>query len=695
MKKRSRRGPHARADFESLEKDKDFLALDAIGVPFDPFELMGVSHQERAFTRALSWMLDTKAGLGTQPFGILPLQSFVRLCLDGYEALPGASAQRVPELSSDIDGDTIEVLREIVYGSALRGNARAPDLVVRWRDRDGRQWVMVVEIKLDADEGTSQTNDYARWNKQAHPEAQRLLVFLTPDGRRPEVIDHRETVCCVRWRDVSFALSRALASRGEASAKGHFAVMALDAICARFGGDPEVEALVDAVSSRHMQAVARLQTRAPDTETGDFEKRFPGAVWRLRAARALSPRRSTELGSLVVTRRFAEAVAVAVNAHDGVLPKLRATAPHETAPHCVSWALGTLTERLGLQLMVTGGRAINAPSPRLWLGVWAPGLELDACLSARGQSEFLRDFPTTTAVTDVQSRWRWRCVGSPVTLPTSTTWTVTIAHFVERIVSLLDTVKALHERVRDDASQRLYSCDLDPELQLPTDSADRGAMESSPYEHFVRIGTRSPTGHPAELAPAHSVGLALIASFGGTGYLAYDYVPGPSVISTDTIFPTRSSVFIVGLPLFQHSRDSSLDALVTAIQKALDRSDTLILLGDQLDLDLARSLLPSLFAPIELFSDPTSIECDTTFSREKPRLVSNTPTHLTARVTLTSRATVLTTFIEAHTGKSWPLIARWSHGHSTVFLWLGGTWPMTLPSTDFARTFRTLTSVPG
>lgn len=676
---------------DALASDPDLAALDALGVPFDPLGVLGVSRQERPHTRLLAWLLDPTRGPDAHPFGARPLEVFARACLAAFDPLPGATLTRAPTLG-EIEPASVTVTREARYGTALRGNARAPDLVARWSEADGARWVLVIEDKLDADEGEDQTADYLRWAREAYPDAKRALVFLTPDGRPPRVTPDTDVVCRARWGDLADALLRDLNDRAPDTPSARFALTALESLSARLGGDARAGALVAWLHSRHPAALSRASSPTPDAEVIALTARFPSAVWRLRAARDSGLTRAPRARW---TRSFAEGVAYCVATLDPDAIVLTPTAPSIHAPRLASWTLGPLTERLGLQLFATEGRDVNAPSARLWVGLFSPNRDLASCLAQREQSHVLDAFPPAVPVTDASGRWRWLRVGEALALPPDHTALSFVELCARRVLDLLAPLAPLLDRVRDDPSQRLYSCDLDPTLQLPTDARDREDLSAAPHAQRVRVAARQPTGHPAELQHAHALGLALSSAFGGTRRLAYDYAPGPVVTVDDNppeVIPLSRDVFALGMPLLRGEPDPSLDALVDAAQRALSRRDAILLLGDTLDLGLARERLPEIFAPITSIAPPvTPDELSCTPDDPAVALVDRGPFAPAARVTLTPAAQVAVTF--ASRGARWPLVARWRARASPVTLWLGGTFPSSLPPDRFARAWSALTAL--
>jgi hypothetical protein len=512
----------------ALVGDPEFTALDARPVPFDPLAALGWSHRERAYTRFLAWLLGGHGDALGEVHGLGPLmlEALTTLCLRSADPLPGGGWSVVPAAPGAVDAAGLVVQTETAVGDGVRVAARAPDVCCMFRGRDGRSWLLVVEAKVDADEGTGQVRAYLDWMRAAHPSAQRVLAYVTPDGRAPEPTPEAvDPVIALRWGVLAAALGDALPP-GEDGPVG-FARSVLGAWKARHGGDPAVIAQVAALRARHPAAVARVASAAPRgrAETARVAA-HPRAVWHLQHGRG---------GAVGWSRRFAEAVARAVNP---ALGTLTATAPHAGLPDEVAWTIDGVTEALSLTLRCTPGRRLGVLRPRLWMSLYAPERTALAAFAEREQHDALAALPAATRALLYNARpvgasgaaWDSLCVGDPVIAPEGGGFDDTVQRTAEALGVLLAPHAEAFRAFARDPEMALFADDLDPLRVFPAETRDRAALAAEATADAVRlwIVAERPTGHPAERARAASLGRALTRMLGGTGRFAYDLVPDPA-----------------------------------------------------------------------------------------------------------------------------------------------------------------------
>lgn len=132
------------------------------------FHVLGIEAREIYHSRLLAWLLDPREGHG---LGTRPLRTFMLLA-----ARLGQRENTIDSVAIDeLDLDAVTVSAEFTLESGRR-----PDLVALIDDRP----ILLVEYKVDADEGEDQTADYARWAQEratALNTVLPLLVFLCPD----------------------------------------------------------------------------------------------------------------------------------------------------------------------------------------------------------------------------------------------------------------------------------------------------------------------------------------------------------------------------------------------------------------------------------------------------------------------------------------------------------------------------------
>ncbi len=157
---------------EGMAAEKERLVAEGrwLAGPSDFLGVIGKDRDEMVHTRLLGWLLD--------PTGRHHLGSAVlRGLLDHVSERREGSAPQVREVSV-----------------SHRRAGREADLVV-W----GRDFTLVIEIKVDAIEQPSQCEDlYRNYGRETCP----LFVFLTPSGRAPETavsLQARRAFKAVSW----------------------------------------------------------------------------------------------------------------------------------------------------------------------------------------------------------------------------------------------------------------------------------------------------------------------------------------------------------------------------------------------------------------------------------------------------------------------------------------------------------------
>ncbi len=514
-----------RDPLDALCRDADFVRLDAHPVAFDPLAALGWSYRERAHTRALAWMLGAPGDdLAQQhPHGPALLRALTALCLRRVDVLPGSLWRVPPTAPAEVRAETVVVETERAVGDGVRTAARAPDVCCTFDDAAGRGWLVVVEAKVEADEGAGQVRAYLDWMAHAHPSRHGVLVYVTPDGRAPEATpDALSPVVALRWGEVAAALLDALPT-GDDGATG-FVRSVLGAWRARYGGDDAAAALVATVRARHPVAVGRLLGPGAARGVEAVAQRFPRALWHLRQHRPVAP---------VWTRRWAEAVARAV---DPAVGRLVATAPHAALPDEAAWCIAGVTAALSVTVRCTPGRALGVLRPRLWLSLYAPTGDARSAFAAREQLPALAQLPAParralldarpTGARDAPSTSR--CVGDPVVAPEAVGFDDSVSRTAAALTALLRPYADAWADFARDPAMRLYADDLDPLRVFPADTRDREALAEEAAHDATRVWivAHAPTGHPAELGRAAALGRALTRQLGGSGRFVYDLVPG-------------------------------------------------------------------------------------------------------------------------------------------------------------------------
>lgn len=146
------------------------------------FGTMDYGRLETAHTRTLAWLLDNrKHGFGSQL-----LEALLSHLLNGRQIRLTQVDQVVSEYSVD-------------RGLARTESGRFDILAKgRWKEKGkGVAWLLVIEAKIDAEEGEEQLSQYDDWLNRHAQQAEVLRVFLTPDGREPRTNS-------VKWQALKF-----------------------------------------------------------------------------------------------------------------------------------------------------------------------------------------------------------------------------------------------------------------------------------------------------------------------------------------------------------------------------------------------------------------------------------------------------------------------------------------------------------
>lgn len=144
---------------------------DPLLCPISLFRTMDYGRLETAHTRALAWLLDPRKEHG---FG---------------DKLLATLLARIEDIALPIEIQNVESER-LIDGPRVFETTGRIDILAEgsWIGKGGKRipWVLVIEAKIDAEEGEEQLSWYEDWLDAAAGNRQVLRVFLTPDGREPE-----------------------------------------------------------------------------------------------------------------------------------------------------------------------------------------------------------------------------------------------------------------------------------------------------------------------------------------------------------------------------------------------------------------------------------------------------------------------------------------------------------------------------
>ncbi len=138
--------------------------------PVSLFGTMDYARLETAHTRALAWMLDDRE----HGFRFELLEALLLHLLKGRRI-------RLTHV------DRVKSEYPVNYGPA-RAEAGRIDVLAegRWEEMGKENsWLLVIEAKIDAEEGEEQLSQYDDWLERCPQPTEVFRVFLTPDGRAP------------------------------------------------------------------------------------------------------------------------------------------------------------------------------------------------------------------------------------------------------------------------------------------------------------------------------------------------------------------------------------------------------------------------------------------------------------------------------------------------------------------------------
>ena len=557
-----------RAALDALLADADLRALDAIAPAFDPLEVLATTRKERPHTQFLAWLLEpsTVRPGAAHGLGVAALDAVLRRALGAVEALAGTVTPAGP--FAGFDAATVRVFREQPLADGVR--ARAPDLRVEGTDRGGRRWAVLVENKVDAAEGDGQLAAYAAWLRAQGSGVHTLLVYVTPDRRRPRASLGGVATACLAWSDVLGAAHEAVdvARRARPSVALDFAALTLDALRMRFGGHDAARALVARLHATHAREAARWASLTPDDPAwDDAHAAAPNALWHLRTLRPQAAG---------FARGWSARVAAAWNMGYPDAPALTAGAPSVRQPTLAAWHVAGVTDAWSVHLVATGAQETGHARPKLWLALFAPNATVAQTLAARDLDDAVAALPADVRAVIVEAAptgadggaWRWLRVGTVVDLPRGWALDDDAARVAAAAHGAFGALLAAVGVAGRDPARALYSTDRDDTLFRPTDLADRRALRAAADARTDRVllAATQPTGHPAELAAAHDLGTAF-SRFLGAPAITYDYAPAASLALLD-----RVDVAVLDGALFDDA-----DA-VNAVLRAAERGAAVLLL---------------------------------------------------------------------------------------------------------------------
>ena len=165
---------------------------DPLRSPVSLFRTMDYGRLETAHTRALAWLLDDKE----HGFGFKLLEALLLHLVEDV---------RVTQL------DRVKSEYSVYCGPTSTDGGRLDILAEgRWEKLGNDvSWRLVIEAKIDAEEGEEQLSRYDECLDYLPPATEVLRVFLTPDGREPRTNS-------AEWKALSFLVLASVFRRATA-----------------------------------------------------------------------------------------------------------------------------------------------------------------------------------------------------------------------------------------------------------------------------------------------------------------------------------------------------------------------------------------------------------------------------------------------------------------------------------------------
>ena len=162
-------------------------ADDPIHCPVSLFGTMGYGRLETAHTRTLAWLLNPA---GEHGFKGRLLEAFLKYVL--REQASHFCITHVDRVQSECG----------IESAADELTAGRLDILATGRcklDGSDESWRLVIEAKIDADEGEEQLTRYYSFVYAVGEVSQDMRVLLTPDRRKPQTGDEHD------WQSISFS----------------------------------------------------------------------------------------------------------------------------------------------------------------------------------------------------------------------------------------------------------------------------------------------------------------------------------------------------------------------------------------------------------------------------------------------------------------------------------------------------------
>lgn len=185
---------------DKLRSSPHYKELAAYEPPFNPFEIAGVTHRELTHSSVLAWLLRDEAN-----------KEFRQKFVDKIATAKPELGLSVPKLNDP--GDP-RLKPEIVKTEEGDKTSRI-DVFAHF---ESLKLVIGIEVKVWAGEQDDQVERYQNLLCQKHPDDRKVVVFLTPRGRKPKTADESNIhvpVLAMSWGCVSEIIKEMRSALGD------------------------------------------------------------------------------------------------------------------------------------------------------------------------------------------------------------------------------------------------------------------------------------------------------------------------------------------------------------------------------------------------------------------------------------------------------------------------------------------------
>lgn len=229
----------------------DLRELERLLGRFNVFDVLKSAESELRHSNMLAWLLDPDQSHG---LGDLFLRRWLMLVLN--EAADGGRV---------LDLDPVEVDTEPIALVEVSREWNRIDVLVKIRLKNGEEWIVVIENKVNATQSKGQLKRYREVVERAFPKARRVYLFLTKSEEHPED-QEKEHYIATRYETVKRTLDLCLSEKHDALGAGprYLIEQYTHLINERFMANSKERELALKIYQEHRQAIQYIMDQIPD-----------------------------------------------------------------------------------------------------------------------------------------------------------------------------------------------------------------------------------------------------------------------------------------------------------------------------------------------------------------------------------------------------------------------------------------------